>query len=61
MTVAFTWDGLRALGVNEGSLATFPDEFKQVMIARAEILGDSGENHPNNWVASLTAKPDLIR
>ena len=29
VTVAFTWNGLRALGVDEGSLATFPEEFKQ--------------------------------
>ena len=58
VTVAFTWDGLHALGVDEGSLATFPEEFKQGMIARAEILGDSGENHPNNWVGGL-ASPDL--
>ena len=58
VTVAFTWNGLRALGVDEGSLATFPEEFKQGMIARAEILGDSGENHPNNWVGGL-ASPDL--
>ena len=28
------------------------------MLARAEILGDSGENHPNNWVGGL-ASPDL--
>src|SRR2546429_5547242 len=26
VTVAFTWNGLRALGVGEGSLATFPEE-----------------------------------
>jgi hypothetical protein len=25
VTVAFTWNGLRALGVDEGSLATFPE------------------------------------
>ena len=41
VTVAFTWSGLRALGVGEGSLATFPEEFKQGMVARAEILGDT--------------------
>ena len=29
VTVAFTWNGLRALGVDEASLATFPDEFRQ--------------------------------
>jgi len=36
VTLAFTWNGLRALGVDEASLATFPDEFRQGMAARAE-------------------------
>src|SRR5438876_4050758 len=58
VTVAFTWNGLRALGVDERSLATFPEEFKQGMVARAEMLGDTGENHPDNWVGGL-ASPDL--
>ncbi len=58
VTVAFTWNGLRALGVDEASLATFPDEFRQGMAARAEILGDTGTNHPDNWVDGL-AGPDL--
>ena len=58
MTVAFTWNGLKALGVDETSLATFPEEFKQGMPARAEILGDIGANHPDNWVGGL-ASPDL--
>ena len=44
--------------LDEGSLATFPDEFKQGMVARAEILGDTGVNHPDNWVGGL-ASPDL--
>jgi Dyp-type peroxidase family len=58
VTLAFTWSGLRALGVDEGSLATFPEEFKQGMVARAEMLGDTGINHPDNWVGGL-ASPDL--
>ena len=58
VTVAFTWNGLRALGVDETSLATFPEEFKQGMTARAEMLGDTGANHPDNWVGGL-ASPDL--
>src|SRR5215510_14045366 len=58
VTVAFTWNGLRALGVDEASLATFPEEFKQGMVARAEMLGDTGFNHPDNWVGGL-ASPDL--
>src|SRR5438105_15173200 len=58
VTVAFTWNGLRALGVPEASLATFPEEFRQGMAARAEVLGDTGANHPDHWVGGL-ASPDL--
>jgi deferrochelatase/peroxidase EfeB len=53
ITLAFTWNGLRALGVPEESLATFPDEFREGMAARADILGDTGANHPDNWVGGL--------
>jgi hypothetical protein len=58
VTVAFTWNGLRSLGVNEPSLATFPEEFRQGMAARAQILGTTGANHPANWVEGMTG-PDL--
>ena len=58
VTLAFTWNGLRALGLDEESLASFPEEFKQGMAARAEMLGDTGFNHPDQWVGGL-ASPDL--
>jgi Dyp-type peroxidase family len=58
VSVAFTWQGLRALGVDEQSLATFPEEFRQGMVARAEVLGDTGKNSPDNWVGGL-ASPAL--
>jgi len=58
VTVAFTWNGLGALGVNEASLATFPEEFRQGMAARAEILGTTGANQPDHWEGGL-AGPDL--
>src|ERR1700682_902679 len=53
VTLAFTWNGLRALGVPEDSLATFPDEFREGMAARADILGDTGANAPGRWVGGL--------
>ena len=53
VTLAFTWNGLRALGVPEESLATFPDAFCQGMAPRADILGDIGLNRPDNWVGGL--------
>ncbi|ANI38612.1 Dyp-type peroxidase [Mycolicibacterium vaccae] len=53
VTVAFTWNGLRALGVPDAALATFPDEFREGMVARAGILGDTGANAPQHWVGGL--------
>src|SRR4051812_15464624 len=58
VTIGFSWAGLKALGVDEASLATFPEEFRQGMAARADILGLTGANHPNHWVGGL-ANPDL--
>jgi Dyp-type peroxidase family len=53
ITLAFTWTGLRALGVPENDLASFPDEFREGMAARADILGDTGSHAPANWVGGL--------
>jgi deferrochelatase/peroxidase EfeB len=58
VTIAFTWSGLRALGLDETSLSSFPDEFKQGLAARAEILGITGANHPEHWLGNLT-DPEL--
>src|SRR5215467_489266 len=58
VTIAFTWNGLRALGVDEGSLATFPEDFREGMVARAGVNGDTGANAPEHWVGGL-ASPDL--
>jgi deferrochelatase/peroxidase EfeB len=56
VTIGFTWNGLRALGVNRATLITFPEEFRQGMAARAEILGTTGANHPENWVGGLASE-----
>jgi Dyp-type peroxidase family len=58
VTVAFTWNGLRALGVDDASLSSFPEEFRQGMAARAQTLGDTGASAPEHWVGAL-ASPDL--
>jgi Dyp-type peroxidase family len=58
VTIAFTHGGLRALGVDEASLATFPEEFRQGMAARAEMLGFTGNSHPDRWLGDL-ANPAL--
>jgi Dyp-type peroxidase family len=51
--VGLSYSGLEALGVPEQSLATFPSEFRQGVAARADYIGDVGENAPEHWEASL--------
>ena len=58
VTLGFTWNGLRALGIAEPYSASFPEEFRQGMAARADILGLTGRNHPDQWVGGL-ASPNL--
>lgn len=50
---AFTFPGLKALQLNEATLASFPEAFKQGMAARAERLGDIGPSAPENWEGVL--------
>src|SRR6202790_4331535 len=47
--IAFTYQGLKALGVPQTSLDTFPQEFREGMAARASVLNDVGDNAPSNW------------
>ena len=47
--VAFTYHGLKALGLPKASLDSFPEEFRQGMAARAALLNDVGDNAPTNW------------
>jgi Dyp-type peroxidase family len=53
LNVAFSFSGLRALGVPDGVLAEFPEEFRQGMAARFTRLGDTGASHPDRWMAQL--------
>ena len=56
VSLAFTFNGLRKLGLDETSLQTFPEPFKQGMAARAQMLGDIGANHPDNWEDNITSE-----
>jgi Dyp-type peroxidase family len=49
INIAFSYEGLRALGVADASLAGFPAEFRAGMASRAELLGDVGESAPERW------------
>ena len=56
--VALTFQGLKALGVPQSSLDSFPIEFQEGMAARAARLGDVGESAPENWEKPL-GTPDV--
>jgi Dyp-type peroxidase family len=58
LSAALSFRGLKALGVPEDSLASFPLEFSQGMAARAEVLGDTGESAPDQWESPL-GSPDV--
>ena len=53
VSVALSFQGLKALGVPRESLESFPPEFQQGMAARAHELGDTGESSPENWEKPL--------
>jgi Dyp-type peroxidase family len=47
--IAFTFEGLKALGLPQQTLDSFPEEFRQGMAARADLLNDVGVNDPAHW------------
>jgi len=47
--VGISYAGLKALGVAEASLASFPEAFREGMAQRAQQLGDVGFNDPKHW------------
>ena len=53
VSVALSYAGLKALGVEQRSLDSFSWEFRQGMAARAKELGDVGESSPENWEKPL--------
>jgi deferrochelatase/peroxidase EfeB len=58
LNVGLTYTGLAALGVAPDSLASFPEEFAAGAVARAALVGDTGQGSPENWIGQL-ASPGL--
>ncbi|MDQ6837444.1 MAG: Dyp-type peroxidase [Actinomycetota bacterium] len=61
LNVAFTWAGLRALGLSPDALATFPRPLQEGMVTdhRSRILGDDGVNEPGSWRWGGPTKPEI--
>ena len=53
LNVAFTHRGLAALGVPPSDLASFSEEFREGIVARADRLGDTGGSSPELWDGDL--------
>jgi Dyp-type peroxidase family len=53
LALSLSYEGLKALGVPEDALTTFPPEFQEGMAARAAELGDVGDSAPEHWEAPL--------
>ena len=49
--VGLTAGGMRALGLPDGIVRTFPAPWQQGMAARATIIGDWGDSDPAHWHA----------
>ncbi len=53
LNIAFSFAGLRTLGLPEADLATLPAEFRVGMAARAGRLRDEGADAPEHWQEGL--------
>ncbi|MEO5742002.1 MAG: peroxidase [Vicinamibacterales bacterium] len=53
VNVAITYEGLEALQVPQASLQTFPSEFVEGAVSRADRVGDSGTSAPSAWKGGL--------
>ncbi|MES1964297.1 peroxidase [Psychrobacter sp. AH5] len=59
LSIVMTYEGLKALGVPQSSLESFPESFKAGMARRADKLRDFDINDPDNWMAPFGDKGDI--
>jgi Dyp-type peroxidase family len=53
VNIGFTHQGLKALGLSQRSLDSFPEAFRVGMRDRAEAVGDVGPHAPDHWEGGL--------
>ena len=58
VNIGFTYEGLKALGLSETSLNSFPLAFRVGMRGRASEVGDVGPHAPEHWEGGLGG-PDI--
>jgi Dyp-type peroxidase family len=58
VNIGFTYEGLKAIGLSQRSLVSFPDAFRVGMRDRAPVVGDVGQHAPEHWEGGLGG-PDI--
>src|SRR5246127_1163149 len=58
VNIGFTYEGLKALGLSQHSLDSFPEAFRIGMRGRAHVVGDVGVHAPQHWEGGLGG-PDI--
>jgi Dyp-type peroxidase family len=58
VNIGFTYEGLKALGLSQHSLDSFPEAFRTGMRGRAKYVGDVGLHAPEHWEGGLGG-PDI--
>jgi Dyp-type peroxidase family len=58
VNIGFTYEGLKALGLSQRSLDSFPAAFQVGMRGRAHEVGDVGPHAPEHWEGGLGG-PDI--
>ena len=58
VNIGFTYEGLKALGLSQRSLDSFPEAFRVGMRGRASAVGDVGPHAPEHWEGGLGG-PDI--
>ena len=58
VNIGFTYEGLKALGLSQRSLDSFPEAFRVGMRGRANFVGDVGPHAPEHWEGGLGG-PDI--
>ncbi len=53
VNIGFTYEGLKALGLSQRSLDSFPEAFRVGMRGRAHVVGDVGPHAPEHWEGGL--------
>ena len=58
VNIGFTYEGLKALGLSQRSLDSFPEAFRVGMRGRANLIGDVGPHGPDHWESGFGG-PDI--